>query len=133
MSDTTTWVVLTDGNYIKIMFNNARGGDLKTLRDDDFEHTSIIAYKMVTRQRALTQNSAETETGYFLKLLADFLVNQLEIAAYVRLVLVGPANIVDTLQQKLPKQVTDRITATVNEDCLLYSQDTLQQKLAGKY
>jgi protein required for attachment to host cells len=133
MSDTTTWVVLTDGNYIKIMFNNARGGDLKTLRDDDFEHTSIIAYKMVTRQRALTQNSAETETGYFLKLLADFLVNQLEIAAYVSLVLVGPANIVDTLQQKLPKQVTDRITATVNEDCLLYSQDTLQQKLAGKY
>ncbi len=133
MSDTTTWVVLTDGNYIKIMFNNARGGDLKTLRDDDFEHTSVIAYKMVTRQRALTQDSAETETGYFLKLLADFLVNQLEIAAYVRLVLVGPANIVDTLQQKLPKQVTDRITATVNEDCLLYSQDTLQQKLAGKY
>lgn len=133
MSDTTTWVVLTDGNYIKIMFNNARGGDLKTLRDDDFEHTSIIAYKMVTRQRALTQDSAETEAGYFLKLLADFLVNQLETAAYASLVLVGPANIVDTLQQKLPKQVTDRITATVNEDCLLYSQDTLQQKLAGKY
>ena len=133
MSDTTTWVVLTDGNYIKIMFNNVRGGDLKTLRDGDFEHTSVIAYKMVTRQRALTQNNAETETGYFLNLLADFLVSQLETGAYARLVLVGPGNIVDTLLEKLPKQVTDRITATVKEDCLLYSQDTLQQKLAGKY
>jgi hypothetical protein len=133
MSETTTWVILTDGNYIKIMFNNVRGGDLKTLRDDDFEHTSVIAYKMVTRKRALTQNTADTETGYFLNLLADFLVKQQEKNAYARLVLVGPGNIVDTLMQNLPKQVKDCVSATLSEDCLLYSQDKLQQKLAGKF
>ena len=138
MSDGITWVVLTDGDYIKIMFNTARGKELKTLRDGDFEHTSKIAYQMVTRKRALTmspdgQDQAWQEQTFFLKLLADFLLKQQDQNAFQNLLLVAPGNIIDLVMEQLTGPVKDRISATVREDYLLLSQDKLQERLAGKY
>lgn len=137
MSDGITWVILTDGNYIKIMFNTVKGGELKTLRDDDFEHTSVIAYKMVTRKRALTLNQAaqdnrEQELGFFLQLLADFLLKQHQSNAFQNLVLVAPGDIVDRVRNYLPEPVKSQITSTIREDYLALTQDKLQEKLAGK-
>ncbi len=138
MNDGITWVILTDGNFIKIMFNNSRGSELKTLRDGDFEHTSEIAYKMVTRKRALTMNNSGHDTrreeqGFFLQLLADFLVKQQEKNAFQHLILVAPGNIVDIVNEHLPKTAKDRIVAIIREDFLLLSQDKIQERLAGKY
>lgn len=138
MNDGITWVILTDGDYIKIMFNTARGGELKTLRDGDFEHTSKIAYQMVTRKRALTMNpdgqdQSRQERTFFLKLLADFLLEQQVQNAYQNLLLVAPGNIIDLVKAQLSDPVQDRIRATVREDYLLLSQDKLQERLAGKY
>jgi len=136
MNDGITWVILTDGSYIKIMFNTASGAELKTLRDGDFEHTSKIAYQMVTRKRALTidhagQDTIHEEQIFFLKLLSDFLVAQLENNAWQKLVLVAPGEIIELLVKQLPGAVTDRITAVVNDDMLTLTQDKLQEKLAG--
>lgn len=138
MNDGITWVILTDGNFIKIMFNKARGSELKTLRDDDFEHTSEIAYKMVTRKRALTMknpghDTRQEEQSFFLQLLVDFLAKQLENNAFQNLILVAPGNIVDIVNERLPKTAKDKIVATVREDYLLLSQDKIQERLAGKY
>jgi hypothetical protein len=138
MNDGITWVILTDGSYIKIMFNTASGAELKTLRDGDFEHTSKIAYQMVTRKRALTmdpagQGSVREEQVFFLKLLSEFLVAQLANNAWQKLVLVAPAEIIKMLLEQLPGPVTDRITAAVSEDMLALTQDKLQEKLIGKF
>ena len=138
MAKSTTWVILTDGNYIKIMFSNTPGGELKTLRDGDFEHTSVIAYQMVTRKRALTLQSSGKDTlkeeqGFFLQLLAEFLVKQQESNAFQKLILVAPGDIVDIVKERLPKSANDRIVATVKEDYLLLSQDKIQERLTGKF
>ena len=138
MNEGITWVMLTDGNFIKIMFNKVRGSELKTLRDGDFEHTSEIAYKMVTRKRALTMRNSghdtlEEEQGFFLQMLADFLAKQQKLNAFQNLILVAPGNIVDIVNKRLPETTKDKIVATVREDFLLLSQDKIQEKLAGKY
>lgn len=137
MNDGITWVVLTDGNYIKIMFNTARRGELKTLRDADFENTSEIAYKMVTRKRALTLNHQgkmdhEEEIGFFLKLIADFLQQQEQNNAFQNLLFIAPGDLTDRLSRYLPESINRRIIATVKDDYLPLTQDKLQEKLAGK-
>jgi len=136
MKDGITWVVLTDGNYIKIMFNKTRGADLKTLRDGDFEHTSEIAYKMVTRKRALTLSQSVTlqdEQSFFLKLLADFLTKQQEANAYQYLTLVAPGEITDIVKGFLPETVNKSIMSTIKADYLQLSQDKIQGNLSGNY
>jgi len=136
MKDGITWVVLTDGNYIKIMFNKSRGADLKTLREGNFEHTSEIAYKMVTRKRTLTLNKSVTlqdEQSFFLKLLADFLTQQQEANAFQYLTLVAPGEITDTVKGYLSESVKTTLTATVKQDYLPLTQDKIQVNLSGKY
>lgn len=138
MTDGTSWVILTDGNFIKIMFNNSRGSELKTLRDGDFEHTSEIAYKMVTRKRALTMkqtghDTSREEQSFFLQLLADFLAKQQENNAFQNLILVAPGNIVDIVIEHLPKTTKDKIITSIREDFLSLPQDKIQERLAGKF
>ncbi len=136
MKDGITWVILTDGNYIKIMFNKVRGDNLKTLREGDFEHTSEIAYKMVTRKRALTLNKLATlqdEQSFFLKLLADFLNKQQEINAFQYLTLVAPGDITDIIKGFLPETVNKMIISSVKADYLQLSQDKIQTNLSGNY
>lgn len=136
MNEGITWVVLTDGNYIKIMFNTSRGGELKTLREADFENTSIIAYRMVTRKRALTlngtNNSREQEINYFLQLVAEFLQEQQKNNAFQNLVFVAPGDLTARLSSHLPEPVASRISTMVQDDYLPLTQDKLQEKLSGK-
>lgn len=136
MNDGTMWVILTDGNYIKIMFTTERGGELKTLRDGDFENTSVIAYKMVTRKRALTLEAGnnagrEQELEFFLKLVADFLEKQQQANAYQHLVFVAPGDLTGRLAKFLPAEVTGKIVKMIQDDYLPFTQDKLQQKLTG--
>lgn len=136
MNDGMMWVVLTDGNYIKIMFTTERGGELKTLRDGDFEQTSVIAYKMVTRKRALTldagnQAGREQELEFFLKLVAEFLQSKQEANAWQHLVFVAPGDLTDRLAKFLPAEVSGKVVKMIQDDYLPFTQDKLQQKLAS--
>lgn len=132
MSKGITWVVLTDGYYIKIMFYSGDIIRLSTYRDDDFENSSELTYKLITRKRreqALSGEAADEE-GLLYKLLGDFLGEKLEAQAYSALLLAAPAEELVKLDSSLPDAVTECIIYRVEGDFLALSQERLEAALS---
>jgi protein required for attachment to host cells len=129
-SNNTIWVILTDGNFIKVMFNSAGMTGLRTLRDDDFEQTSEIAYKLVIGKRIRQLSTPlQQEEQYFLQLLTDFLLKQYAKSAFNALVFIAPNPLLDKIKQHLPAEITARIKASIAGDYLNLSMDKLEEQL----
>ncbi|MGY8815313.1 MAG: baeRF12 domain-containing protein [Gammaproteobacteria bacterium] len=139
MSKKVTWVVFTDGYYIRIMFNDGLDTSLKVYRDGDFEKSSDITYKLITRYRVQqTSNNIlpgessklDSNPDYLFGLLGEFLLEQASINTFNDLIVVSPEPILDKLNDYLPELVIKRIIASIPGDYLMLSQDKLEETLA---
>lgn len=124
MDTHTTWVVVTDGNYLKILVDDRDGTGLKHLRSDDFAQTSDLTYKIITSKRDVP---AEDGIGYFSRLLGEVLAARLQNGEYDSLLLVSPPDQAQALREHLPEQVNARITAVLEEDHLRTPLDILEE------
>ncbi|MGK0296801.1 MAG: hypothetical protein ACI9XC_000394 [Gammaproteobacteria bacterium] len=139
MSEKVTWVVFTDGYYIRIMFNDGLDTSLKVYREADFEQSSDITYKLITRYRVQQSSNSivpgessnlDTNPDYLFDLLGKFLFEQASINTFNDLIVISPGPILDKLNDYLPELVVKRIIASIQGDYLMLSQDKLEEALA---
>jgi hypothetical protein len=125
MNEKITWIVITDGYFIKIMLKSNQHNSLKTLRDNDFEHTSNITYNLVTNKRNI--KAVNDEEPYFVKLLATFLLERFENKAFNDLVLVAPDNVLEIMRCGMPNSITRQIKVMITGDYLYTTQDKIEE------
>jgi protein required for attachment to host cells len=128
MNNNITWIIITDGYFIKIMVNKGPGMGISPLRDNDFEQTSVITYKLVTNKRNDRSNRQEQE--YFIEQLSGFLAENLQSQSYSQLVFIAPEEVLAKLEKNLPELVTKNIKATLKEEYLSVTQDKLELLVA---
>ena len=87
MSETTTWAVLTDGRYIRVLVNKPPANSLTTLKADDSEALANLAYHVVTGVKPGASNGTASREKSNMQLLADFLAEQLQQGMFQHLVL----------------------------------------------
>ena len=130
MSERTTWVVLTDGYFIKIMYFNGEQIHLATYRDGDFEHSSDITYKLITRYRQASKDKDTPNPLY--NLLTDFLTAHLKQGDFSELIFIAPEKELETLYEKLPEVLKNHTNTRISGDYLALSQDQLETLLKNK-
>jgi hypothetical protein len=137
MGEGKTWVVLTDGYYIKILYFQGQDSNLNVYRDDDFEHSSDITYRLITRYRRTGADEenigkdmpAGDSSGYLLSELSAFLSEKYGLGAFEKLLIAAPGDIMENLEARLPDDISARIIARVEGDYLQLAQDQLEALL----
>ena len=127
----TTWAVLSDGRYIKVMINNGEGKKLNVLDADKHEDLATLCYKMVNSKPEFSpKGSVKAEKIDFVKLQADFLAKQYEKELYERLVIAAPAEVAKSLRAALPENIEQLVAGELAEDITTKSADIIEDKLA---
>ena len=126
----TTWVVLTDGRYIRVLFNQGEGKSLLTLKADDSKALANLCFEVVRQIKAGASNGMASKQKTDMQLLAEFLSSQFNEDQYQKLILVAPQTAIDELQGELTDEVRQTISSTVAEDLLPVSVDDIEIKLA---
>jgi protein required for attachment to host cells len=132
MSNVTTWAVLCDGRYIKVMVNKGEGTNLNVLDADKHEDLAALCYKMVnSKPEFQVSGSVKAEKIDFIKLQADFLASQFEKGLYQRLIIAAPADVIKALRAALPDNINQLVDGELPEDITINSCDIIEDKLAG--
>lgn len=127
----TTWAVLSDGRYIRVMVSNGDGKTLNVLDADKHEDLATLCYKIVNSKPEFSpKGSVKAEKIDFVQLQADFLVKQYEKELYQRLVIAAPDDVVKSLRVALPENIDQLISGELNEDITTKSCDIIEDKLA---
>ena len=130
--ESATWILLTDGYYIKLLFTTANDGNLHTYRAEDFEKSSDITYELLTRykkdsdpdQELLSPASADNP-AYTLSKITCFLEEKYENKSFKSLIIIAPQNVLDALEQYFSRQLLDVVVNKITGDYLNLSQDKL--------
>jgi protein required for attachment to host cells len=139
MNEKVTWVLLTDGYYIRILFNTGQDATLNVYRESDFEKSSDITYKLITRYRVekSTNENAQSdlsnkidEADLMFELLNKFLSEKADKNEFNFLLVIAPQSILDRLNDGFPENVMERISDCIPGDYLILSQDRLEVALA---
>lgn len=130
MSDVTTWAVLSDGRYIRVLFNKGADNTLLTLKADDSQALADLSYEVVRGVKPGATDGTASKTKSDMQLLADFLAQQLDDSEYDRLILVAPQGTLDELQQVLTDEVKQTVAGQLADDLLATSVDDIENMLA---
>lgn len=132
MSETTTWAVLSDGRYIKVMVHNGLEKTLSVLDADKHEDLAKLCYQMVNcKPMRLGKETAKSEKTNFIQMQADFLTAQHEKGLFDSLLIAAPQAVITSLRDALPEQLRQLIVGEVEEDLLTKSNNILNDKLVN--
>ncbi len=132
MSDVTTWVVLSDGRYIKILINKGVGKQLLILNADDFPAYAELCYLMVNgKPMNGTGDLARSKKINNIQCQADFLTEHHKLEMFDHLILVAPEKVLSALKEALPEQIKDLIVGELTEDLTVTSNDVIENRVAG--
>jgi protein required for attachment to host cells len=127
----TTWAVLSDGRYLKVMVNNGENKKLNVLDADKHEDLATLCYKMVNSKPEFSpKGSVKAEKINFVQLQADFLAEQYNKKLYERLVIAAPADVAKSLRAALPENIEQLVAGELAEDITTKSADIIEDKLA---
>ena len=62
MSKSTTWAVLTDGRYIRVLINHSPNNTLLTLKADDSQDLTELCYQVVTGVPVGSKNGTQSRS-----------------------------------------------------------------------
>ncbi len=127
MSANTTWVVLGDGRYIRIMVHDGSGNQFLTLKADDVESLGKLCYELITRKAPLT--AAIPEERSYSKLVAQFLNEQYAVNAFDRLVIAAPGEVLKALRGALPDKLKRVVAGELAEDILAKSSNVIRDSI----
>jgi len=131
MSDTTTWAVLGDGRYIRILVNKGPGKELAALNSDKLEAYADLRYELSTsRSPHASGDVGKSDKRSYIQLQADFLSEQHEQKMFDLLVIAAPQDVIKSLRDALPEQVNQLIIGELAEDLLANSADVIENMLA---
>ncbi len=124
-----TWIVLSDGRYIKVLYQSSSDSNLLVLKSDDHECYAELCYE-VASGRAPGNDSVVFSSERYIRLQADFLEEQMRVGSYHRLVLVAPSLVLEALREALSDKVIALIAGELAEDLLSASNDMIEKRLA---
>ena len=134
--DDFTWVLLTDGYYIKLFYYSGDPKKLHAYRDGDFEHSSVITYNLITRHKKTTTDNSikdlksDIETpGYVLEMVCDFLIKHYDNKSFSSLAIVAPQPVMNIIEQIFPETLLGVIQTRITGDYLNLPQDELEHLL----
>jgi len=131
MSNTTTWAVLGDGRFIKVLINKGPGKELAILISDNLEAFADLCYEASTgRSPHASGNTGRSDKRSNIQLQADFLSEQHQKNMFDQLVVVAPEEVLKSLRDALPEQVKQSIIKELAEDLLPKSGDVIENLLA---
>ncbi len=131
MSDVTTWVVLSDGRYIKILINKGVGKQLLVLDADNFPAYAELCYLMVNGKPLNgTGELAKSKKIDNIQCQADFLTGHHKLEMFDRLILVAPENVLTALKSALPEQIANLIAGELAGDLTVTSNDVIEERIA---
>jgi protein required for attachment to host cells len=131
MSDTTTWAVLSDGRYIKVMVHNGTRTKFSVLDADKNEALAQLCYQMVNCKPMLSgKETARAEKLNFIQQQADFLSAQHKQNRFDRLVIAAPQAVIKSLRDALPEQLNQLVVGELEEDILMKPNNILDNMLA---
>ena len=129
MSDVTTWAVLTDGRYVRVLFNRGHGKSLLTLKADDSEALTKLCYELVMGIVPGSSEGVASKKKSNMQLVADFLTEQYEAKLFDRFVIAAPEKVIKALRDALPQQMTQLISGELAEDILPMTVTDIEEKL----
>ena len=133
MSNATTWAVLTDGRYIRILVNHGTDTKLLTLKAEENDAYAELCYQVVNRKpKHLAGQSVKAEEQLdYLQLVADFLSNQYDQHLFDRMVIAAPEPVIKELKARLTDTLKPLIFGERTEDLLAKSNDEIEKSLAN--
>lgn len=131
MSDTTTWAVLTDGRYIRVLINKPPATSLNTLKADDSEALAQLSYHVVTGIKHGATNGTASREKNNMQLLAEFLQDQLQQDMYQKLIVAAPEAQMDNVINELNDDVKAVMLGQLEQDLLAHSIDDIEKELHG--
>jgi len=130
MSDITTWAVLSDGRYIKILVNKGSGKELVVLLADDLQAYADLCYQVISGKPLNAPGEAgKSEKRSNIQLQADFLSEHREQKLFDQLVIAAPKDVLKALRDALPEQVEQLIIGELAEDLTMNSNDVIENRL----
>jgi len=131
MSNVTTWAVLSDGRYIKILINKGVSQSLVILNVDDLKAYSDLCYLMVNGKPLNgTGEDAVSRKIDNIKYQAEFLAEHHKLGLFDLLVLAAPKGILEGLRKALPEQVANLIVGELEGDLTVTSNDDIENQLS---
>ena len=126
----TTWAVLSDGKYIKILYQCGGRDKLRVLKSEAY---AGLCYQLINNKpRGDTAVATRSSPQDAIRLQADFLSAQQQAGAYDRLLLIAPPPVQQRLSACLPAAVTALIGAGLNKDLLSQSNDAIETALGDR-
>lgn len=131
MSSVTTWAVLSDGRYIKILINKGEGQSLVILNADDLKAYAELCYLMVNNKPFNgTGDDAVSKQIDNAQHQADFLAEHHKQGLFDLLVLVAPEDVLAKLKAALPEPIAKLVVGELAEDLTVTSNDVIENRLA---
>jgi protein required for attachment to host cells len=131
MSETTTWAVLSDGRYIKVMIHNGTDTSLHVLDADKNPDLAEICYQVVNSKPEFSaKGSVKAKKMDFIQLQADFLAKQYEQGLYQQLIIAAPGDVIKSLRAALPANLNELVVGELAEDLMIKSNDLIDAALA---
>jgi release factor family 12 len=130
MSNSTTWAVLSDGRYIKILINKGEGKDFVILNADDLQAYADLGYLMVNGKPLNgTGDAAISKKINNVQCQADFLAEHHKLEMFDLLVLAAPQEVLTAFHDALPEQLAKLIVGELAEDLTTNSNDVIANRL----
>lgn len=126
------WVVMTDGRYIRMLYNKGEGAALSTLKADDNQALADLSFEVVRGMKPGATNGTASKQKTDMQLLADFLSSQLGESQYEKLILLAPRAAIDKLKAELTDEVKALIKGTHDADMLAASMDEIEAAIGDK-
>lgn len=132
MSNVTTWAVLSDGRYIKILVDKGEGKTLVVLDADDLKAYADLCYYLVNAKPLdPAGNAVKPDRPTNIQLQADFMAEHHKLGMFDRLILVAPQEVLSGLKAALPEQLTGLIDGELAEDLTVTSNDVIQDRIGN--
>lgn len=131
MSDIITWIVLSDGRYIKILIDKGVGKQLVVLQVDDVQAYADLCYLMVNGKPLNgTGDLAISKKINNLQFQADFIAEQHELGMFSQMLIGAPQEVLTALRDALPEQVAKLIIGEIAEDLMVMSNGIIEERFA---
>ena len=131
MNNVTTWAVLSDGRYIKILINKGEGKSLTILNADDLPAYAELGYLMVNGKPLNgTGDSAISKKIDNIQCQVDFLVEHHKLGMFDLLAIAAPADVLTKFKSTLPEQLANLIVGEIAEDLTVDTNSEIENRFA---
>ena len=131
MSNARTWVVLSDGRYLKILINKGEGKALTILNADDLPAYAELGYLMVNGKPLNgTGDSAVSKKIDNTQCQVDFLAEHHKLDMFDLLAIAAPADVLTNFKKALPEQLAKLVVGEITEDLTVDTNSEIENRFA---